>query len=565
MLIFCIDLHASIWEKYFSISDSQKYDENFTHFSYVNPDAQKGGIIKYAMSGEFAQFNLFTGHLIKHAVIFDTLMRSAGDELSNYYPLIADKIMISDDYLSVIFHIDERAKWSNEESITVKDIFFSYDFFITNQYFIDNIDNVAIISDQEIKFFFINADLCKQTIDQIIQIPIISQKFYTNINNNFEFVLQNLPPFSGPYMIDDFCLGDFVQYKRNEFYWAKNLPVNKGRFNFDTIIYKYYYDPGVAAFSVANGDNDVRVEFVDSNWHFAYSKGFNLSELNFFNIINMHDILIKEEIDQTYVNREARFFIYNNKKPLFENINFRRSLNSLFNFKNVNKRIFNNSYVRLQTFFPGLHENSNNADESIMNNEEMDFAQILQLLHKANLKCINGQIVDHNNKQVEISILLFHVKQKRFIEQWVQNIEKIGIKVNLEIIDFAQYYRCICDSNFDITPYYFRYSNIYDINIIDFFHSQGRKNFAGINNRELDILLDLFYKENDLEKKINFLYKIDCFLLNHYFTMPQWTMNKLRLIYWNKFNRPITMTSQGKTDNINYLNHGFDTWWDKSI
>lgn len=547
-----MNLHA--WQTHFSIDNQRKYNENFTHFSYVNFNAPKGGSIKYAMSGEFSQFNLFTSHLIQHAIIFDTLMRQSGDENNSYYPLIAKRLMIADDQLSVIFHIDERAKWSDNKVISVEDILFSYEFFIANQHFIDNIDDVEIVSGQKIKFSFCDADLHRQTIDQIAQIPIIPRIFYENMAIDFD--VKNLPQFSGPYAIDNFCLGSFIKYKRNRDYWAKDLPVNKGRFNFDEIIFYYFNDPKIAAISINNKRTDVRIEYTSHNWHFLYPRAMQWNEFTF--VKQNSPNLIKEEIDQLNVIRGARFFLYNNSRNLFQDINFRRVLSELFDFDDVNKKIFNEDYVRLNTFFPGLNRNQNMYDKLEFYKKS---AEILTLLRKANLYLKNGKIVDDNGKQIEVSILLFHHNQKRFVEKWIKNIEKIGIKVNTEINGLAQYYSRLQKGNYDIAPYEFRFYNVYDSNVIQSFHSRGSRNFMKIKNAQLDEMLDDFYHEHDMQKKTKLIHAIDCFLFNNHFALPQWTSDKLRLVFWNKFSRPTTMTSQGSTDKIDYLKHGFDTWW----
>lgn len=546
IIIFSNLSEAAVWQNYFSLDENKKYEEDLTYFSYVNPNAPKGGEIKYAIVDTFSQFNLFKSFLINSVIIFDTLMRPAGDDIYNYYPLIADQIMIADDHLSIKMHIDDRAKWSNDTKITVDDILFSYEFCIENQNNIENIRDVQIINNNEITFSFSSSKLYKQTISNIMKIPIISKDFYKN-TNNCEFDMKKLPPFSGPYMIDNFSLGNFVQYKRNLNYWAKNLPVNRGRFNFDIVIINCFADSKVAAFSILNQQSHAIVELNSNNWHFAYNQA--------------NKLLQKEKINQQNVKKASYFYIYNNSKPFFNNINFRRAINELFDFQYTNAKFFNNDYVRLNTFFPGYYENESNKKIE-KNKNKLSNNDILNLFHNAGLKLKNNKLVDCNDKQVEISILLFHISHKRFTEPWINNIENMGIKVNLEIIDRTQHYIRIKNGNYDIAHYEFIFNDIYDLNIIESFHSKGLKNFNKINSPILDQMLDDFYHENNFNIKTDKLKKIDSFLLENHYMMPKWTDNKLRIVFWDRFDKPKLTDNEVK--NIDYLKYGFDTWWDKS-
>lgn len=546
---------ANTWQDHFSFH-TPKYSENFSHFDYVNPNAPKNGKITHAIIKEFTQFNLQTNYFPKNAIIFDTLMRESTDEMGSFYPLIAEQLLLDKDEKSVTFKINGQAKWSDESKINANDVFFSYNFFADNWTSFSEVKKVEIIDKQLIKFYF-NTDSYKNIIAQIIQIPIIPQSFYHNKNFEVEFEKNNLPKFSGPYQIVDFQLGSFIKYQRNKNYWAQDLPVNKGRFNFDEITPRFYQDPKVAAFAMLNGEADLIVEYNNKNWQFAYPNVPQIKKDQETNLYPQKKIL-KQELEQKNVLRGARFFIFNNSEEIFQDLNFRKALNILFNFPKINQKVFNNSYTKLNTFFPGMDLNNKNAIQNLDSDEER-IRQAFKLIKKTDFKIKDGKILDKNEKQIEISIVTFTPNHKIFIEPWLQNLQKIGLKVDVIITDAAQYYSRLKNGNYDVAQYEFRFNNIFDNSIWENLHSKGTYNFAGIKNSELDILLEKFTQEKDYQQKMYLLTKIDKILMENYYGVPQWTMDFLRIVFWNKLGRPL----QKNINKIDYLQYGFDTWWVK--
>ena len=206
-----------------------KYSDNFSYFDYVYPNAEKGGLIKLSAFGTFESLNPF---LLKslapvgmNDLIFETLMERSLDEPSSSYGHIAEKFILSEDQLSVTYFINKRARFSNDDPITAKDVKFSYEKLVSKdahpQYRIywADIDKGEIIDNLTIKFYFkrINPELHMIIGD----IPIFSTKWIAN--NKFNETILIKPISSGPYIIEDYEFGRYILYKRNPNYLANDF------------------------------------------------------------------------------------------------------------------------------------------------------------------------------------------------------------------------------------------------------------------------------------------------------------------------------------------------------
>lgn len=555
ILIWTINLGA--WSEFFSIEDNIKQP------IINNIEVQKGGSIRYAIRSDFKKFSLDHPESIRHAIIFDTLMRERAENTSFFYPLIADRYLLSEERDSIIFHIDERARWSDESKITADDILFSYQFYLKNFKSIKNIQSVELIDNNQIKFTFIDPQLTIQTIFNIIKIPIVPKIFYENRLNPLEFDKNNLPTSSGPYIITNFILGDFAQYKRNKNYWAKEYLANINRFNFNEIIFKYYQDPNMAARSLVNHINDLNIESYNQSWLNSYKKS-------------------PELIKKLVANKSsyAFFLILNQQNKYLQNPHMRQALNLLLDFPTLNQKLFRNSYIRLNSYFPYLIEENHYVSSKIMSkvekicsedvinslyreniisqtnilNSEQKLTKAMELLKKTGFQYRDGRLVDQNNEPVALEILLSSPSYRKFSNLITANANKIGINIDILVVDSAQHFKKLVNHEYDITIYGFNFTDIYDENISEYFHSEGKKNYLQINNSCLDNMLKAMQQEHEHNKKLMWLQAIDQLLINNHYAIPTWTSNSLRLVYQDKFWYPKL------SPEINYYQYGFDGW-----
>ena len=226
-----------------AIGYTPKYSNNFKNFEYVNPDIAKGGSIKLSAFGSFESLNPFLLKSLSAAglndLVFETLMERSLDEPSSSYAHIASSYEIADDKLSVIYYIDDKAKFSNGERIKAVDVKFSFDTLMSNDahpqyrlYWAD-VNSAEVLNDYSVRFVFkkSNPELHMMLGD----LPIFSSEWFNK--KQFNSVVLEDPIASGPYVVSDYEIGRFIEYKRNPKYWAKKKPTRVGMFNFDTIIF----------------------------------------------------------------------------------------------------------------------------------------------------------------------------------------------------------------------------------------------------------------------------------------------------------------------------------------
>ena len=216
-----------------------KYPDNFTHLDYVNADAPKGGTIKFGSYGSFDNLNRVAFKGSKAAglgYINDTLMRRVWDEAFTLYGLIAEYADMADDRSSITFYLNPKATFHDGSPITREDILFSLETFQTKgtpnqKKTYGKVISTEMIGENGIKMNFVNNE--DKELPLIIAgfLPIIPKKYYSNLDVTKTFL--DIPLGSGPYTVDNLDPGRQIKYKRVENYWAQDLPVNKGQYNFD--------------------------------------------------------------------------------------------------------------------------------------------------------------------------------------------------------------------------------------------------------------------------------------------------------------------------------------------
>ena len=259
-----------------SIFGDLKYDINFKHFDYGNPLAPKRGVLNLGVEGTFNSLNPFILKGIAASgidYIYDSLMQASEDEISSYYPLIANSAALSDDKYSISFRLNKNAYFHDGKKISADDIIFSFNLLREKghpSYKIAyrDIDKVIKINDHEIKFLF-KTNKNKDLPMLVASMKILPKHYYEKMN--FEETSLEIPLGSGPYKIKSFDQGKNIIYERVKNYWAKDLPVNVGRYNFNEIKFDYYRDSNVLIEAFKAGNFDIRQENIARNWANSYN------------------------------------------------------------------------------------------------------------------------------------------------------------------------------------------------------------------------------------------------------------------------------------------------------
>ena len=555
-----------------------KYEKNFKNFDYVNPNAPKGGTIKFHQIGSFDTLNNFIlkgSPAANLSQIHDSLLVQSYDEPFTMYGLIAENISVPKDRSWVIFKIRKEAKFHDGSSIRVEDIIWTLNILKEKghpfyKFYYKGIEKAEKIDDLHVKFSF--NEKSNLELPLIIgQMKILSKKFW---ENKFENVLLESPIGSGPYRVKSFKTGRNIEFERVDNYWGKNLAVNKGKFNFNKLIIEYFRDATVALEAFKSGDYDFRLENQAKRWANAY---------NFPSIKNGN--VIKESIKHEIPSGMQGFFI-NTRKEKFKDSTVRKALNYAFDFEWTNKILFFNQYKRTNSFFSNselaardlpsdkelelLNKFKNKLPETVfneifqnpVNSGTGDLRKNLriadQLLFDSGWIIKNGKRINKKTGlPLEFTILLVSPEFERIALPFARNLKRIGIEAKVRTVDSAQYERRLETFSFDMTVISLGQSLSPGNEQRDYWHSsssniEGSRNYAGVSDPIVDFLIEKIIKAKDRMALVSATKALDRILLNGNYVIPHWHIQNFRVAYWNKFSKP---EKSPKYD------LGLDTWW----
>jgi microcin C transport system substrate-binding protein len=551
-----------------------KYQKGFSHFDYVNPKAPKGGTLRLAIvSNGFDTFNPFTIRGIAAAGIntylYDTLLESSADEPFSEYGLIAESVETPPDRSYVIFNIRKEARFQDGEPITANDVKFSFDTLVKKghpfyrNYYAD-VASVTVENPHRIRFDF--GKTANRELPLILgQLPILPAHYWANR----EFGESGLTPpvGSGPYRIGEFEAGRSITYERVKDYWAQDLGVRKGRFNFDKIHYDYYTDDTVALESFRAGNFDFRLETSAKNWATAYT-GSKFDD----------GTIVKEAIEH-HRPTGMQGFIYNTRRSVFSDPVVRKALAYAFDFEWANKNLFYGQYTRTDSYF----ENSELASSGLPEGRELEilepfrdqlnddvFTEVyeppttdgqkglrqnlhtaLKLLRSAGYAIRDGKMTNEKTgKPLAFEILLFQKSFERVVLPFKNNLARLGIDVTVHMVDSNQYVQRLREFDFDMITQVLPQSDSPGNEQRDYWHSSnvnvtGSRNYIGVNSPVVDQLVDEVIQAPDREELVERVRALDRVLLHGYYVIPHWHLASDRVAYWNKLQRPETTPKNG--------------------
>ncbi|WP_428033285.1 extracellular solute-binding protein [Amphritea sp.] len=555
-----------------------KYPAGFEHFDYVNPDAPKGGSVSEDALGTFDSFN---GFIIKGAaadgmgLIYDSLLTKSQDEPFSLYGLLAESLETADDRSWIIFNLNPSARFSDGQPVTAEDVIYTFKLLREQgapfyQSYYRDIVNIEALSERRVKFSF-SANENRELALIVGEVSILPKHFWEK--RDFSKPGLEIPVGSGPYLIDSFDAGRSITYRRNKDYWGADLPVNRGRFNFDTIRYDYYKDGNVALEAFKGGEYDFRQETSSKQWATGYTGA----------VFDEGKIITRNQVHQNPTGMQA--FILNNRKPYFSDSRVREALAYAFDFEWTNQNIFYNAYTRTNSYF----SNSEMAATELPTEEELKilepirnqvppevFTQVykapstngdgnirgqlriaLRLLKSAGWTLKDGLLVGPDGKQMTFEILLVQPAFERVVAPFARNLERMGIKPSIRIIDASQYINRVRSFDFDVIVSGFGQSTSPGNEQREFWHSStadqpGSRNMIGIKNPAVDYLIEQLIQAPDREQLVLRTRALDRVLQWNHYVIPQYHINSYRVAYWDKFGFPKIQPKYSL---------GFDTWW----
>jgi microcin C transport system substrate-binding protein len=570
-----------------SLIGEPKYPAGFTQFDYVNPDAPKGGLVRIADIGSFDSLNpvLYRGEAAGGlGLVFENLMADSLEESSTSYGLIAEWASYPPDYSSVTFKLRDEARWHDGTRITPEDVIYSLE--VNKQanprmgLYYKNVSRAEQTGDNEVTFYFDVKN--NRELPMIMgQLTILPKHWWTgtdrsgNQRDPMKTTLE--PPLgSGPYRIKDVKPGRSIAYERVKDYWAKDLPVIKGQWNYDEVRFEYYRDETVAFESFKAGNLDYWQETSAKNWATAY---------DFAAVRN--GFVKRQEVPVTR-SQPMQSFVLNLRRPQFQDRRVRQAFNLAFDFELANKNLFYGQYARVGSYFEGselaapnelpqgreleilnevkdgvppevftdLHQNPiNDTPDSVRAN----LRKAVELLKEAGWEVKNGVLTNVKTGQpMRVEFLLVSPLFERIVQPYLRNLERLGIKGTIRMVDSAQYTRRLNAFDYDIVVGNFPQSESPGNEQRDFWGSEaadreGSMNLIGVKDPAIDKLIDYVIFAKDREELVAATHALDRVLLWNDFVVPQWYSPKVRIAYWNRYGQPETLPA---------LTPGFvQVWW----
>lgn len=586
ILVFCyISMHsyllqAQSWGHALSMYGDLKYPSDFSHFQYVNPDAPKGGVFKQAAIGSFDSLNPY---IVKGNAaagigrIYDTLLQQSMDEPFSGYGLIAEKMKVAKDLSSVSFMINKHARFQDGQPIQAKDVKFSFELLIEKgaphfRTYYAGVKEVIIDGPLQVTFNF--TEKGNRELPLIIgQIPIFPEHYWRD--NDFSKSSLTIPVGSGAYKVASLQASKRITYQRVEDYWARNLPVNKGMNNFDKLVFDYYRDDSVAFEAFKSGSFDYRLETSSKRWATGYEGG------NFAS----GDIIKTQIADKNPQGMQG--FWFNLRKDKFQNIHVREAISLLFDFEWANKTLFYDAYTRIESFYAGSELSTQKeitaAEYEILSPYKADLSaavfnplefpktnadgnirpqmrRAVKLLEKAGYQLKDSKMQDKNGKQLSFEFLLYSKDFERVVHPFRRNLQRIGIKTSIRLVDISQFINRLNNFDFDIVSLRKGQSISPGNEQLGYWgcDSQmqvGTSNWAGVCSPVIDDLVTQLIMSDTREELVNRTKALDRVLLTQHMVIPQWYLPAYRIAYWDKFEHPEIAPS---------YDLGLSTWWSRS-
>jgi microcin C transport system substrate-binding protein len=601
---------AEQWRHALSLFGSVRYPPGFKHFEYVNPAAPKGGTVRQIAIGTFDNFNRVVAG-VKGAIaggialVNDTLMESAQDEISTEYGLVAEAARHPADFSSVTYRLRPEAKWHDGRPITADDVLFSFEVQKTNSpqlgAYYRHVVKVEKTGEREVTFTFDGPG--NRELPQIVgQLAILPKHWWegTDAQGRKRDVTATTlePPLgSGPYRVADFSPGRSITYERVKDYWARDLNVNVGQNNFDVLQYEYFRDSTVALEAFKANRIDWRTENSAKDWATAYD----------FPAVRDKRVILEEFPIRSFGIMQA--FVLNTRRAKFSDPRLRQALNYAFDFEELNQALFFGQYSRIDSYFEGTElawnaaanddrataaERAGKTAGGLPQGLELtiletvrdkvppevfttpyrnpvggnpqaargNLRQAIRLLKEAGYEIRNRRLTNvKTGEPLSVEFLLDQPSFERVVLRYTPALERLGIEARVRTVDSSQYENRLRSWDYDIIVHSWGQSLSPGNEQLAYWGSRaadqpGSQNMAGIKNPAIDALIQRVIFAKNREELVAATKALDRVLMWNFYVVPQWTYGKVRSARWDRFGRPDVLPRYGAS--------GFPAvwWWD---
>lgn len=576
------------WRAATALGGEPHYSAGFSHFDYVNPDAPKGGEARFGVEGSFDSTNVFLG--IKGtptaavAPVYETLLTPSLDELdiSASYPLLAEAMRYPSDFSWAEFRLNPNARWQDGKPVTVDDLIWSFDtlkeIYPTFTSYYAHVVKAEQTGDRVVRFTF-DAPGNRELPNILGQLYVLPKHWWQGTDasgkpRNIRETTLEPPLGSGPYKVDAIDPGRRVTLVRDPNYWGAKLPVSVGTNNFDRLTYDYYLDPTVMMEAFKADKYDFRSENSMSRWVTGYD--FPAAQSG-------------QVVRTSFPRRSTAIMqamVPNLRREKFKDERVRQALNYAFDFETMRRTLMHGQGDRVTSYFFGTELASSGLpgpDElkfleplksqipaSVFNTPyanpvggspeaaRANLRQAVKLFGEAGWTIQNGQMRNSKGEAFTISYPVQSEGEQRTITSFGKSLDLIGVKLDIRMVDSAQYQNLLRDFDFDMVTGIWATSLSPGNEQREYWGSAaakipGSRNIAGISDPAVDALIDKVVYATDRAELLAATHALDRVLLANYFVIPQFYSTDTRYAYWNRFGHP---------EQLPKYSFGFpDIWW----
>lgn len=560
----------------FAVIGEPKYAINFSHYDYVNPAAPKGGSVTLSANGTFDNFNRYALRGVaaeRTDALYDTLFTTSDDEPGSYYPLVAEMARYADDFSWMELTLNPLARFHDGTPVKASDVAFTFNKFMTEgvpQFrLVYKGAAVTAIAPLTVRITLTHPN--KEDMLSLLTLPVMPEKFWKD--HKLSDPLSTPPLAGGPYRITHWRMGQYLIYSRVKDYWAANLPVNRGRWNFDTLRYDYYLDDNVAFEAFKAGAFDMRLESSAKNWATRYN-GKNFTR----------GYIVKEAFKNDSA-QDTRWLAFNTQRPVFSDSRVRQAITLAFDFEWMNKALFYGAYSRVNSYFQNTeyaaHGYPDAAELTLLaplkgtvppevfttiyqpprsKGDGFDRDNLLQaskLLDEAGWEIKNQKRINkQTGKPLSFELLLPSGGNNQWVLPFQHNLERLGISLEIRQVDNSQITNRMRNRDYDMMPRLWRAMPWPSTDLQISWASQyidSTYNAPGVKNPAVDALIaQIVAAQGNKEKLLPLGRALDRVLTWNHYMLPMWFMGQDRVAHWDKFSLP----AQRPVYSL-----GFENWW----
>lgn len=571
------------------------YPADYTHFAYVNPEAPKGGQITLSAVGTFDGFNRWASFgrpernsgVVAEAMFGDMPFGGGlpADSLTDSYCLLAESVEYPESQDYCIFHIRPEARFSNGEPLTAHDAAFTHNLFLEQgipdyaKAVRQRIKSVEVIDDLTLRYDFVEGISRRSLISQVGATPVFSKKWYEETGERLDKPSVLSPMASGPYVIDDYEINRYVVYRRNPDYWGYDLPINRGRFNFDVVRYEYFADAGAEFQGFTAGLYSFRVEGSSKRW------------LTGYDFPAVKSGAVRREEPRLDVPPTPSGFVFNTQRAPFDNRTVREALALAFNFEWTRQSLQSGVTEQYSSFSEGTEIEAKGLPEGaekafleglgdvvppeIFTEEavKMPTSDPGRLLDRRNMrKALElfqsaGFTVDQSGKQrgpdgtpLTMEFMVSSAtdeEDEAVITNYVKNLEAFGVQASIVKVDTNQWTQRYYDKDFDAVL--FRYGSLLTVGtgLMQMFGSEvavdSSYNPASLQSPMVDAIIQKALDTTTRADAVVALMALDRALRWHRIIVPIGYVPEAWIAYYDMFEHPEELPPYA----LGYL----DFWW----